>query len=91
MMAARLLDGLERLDATGEEAFAAARLAFLEWIFAQPGVVTASQAREALNALKAEAPESDAGQAFLRYLRQASVPVLRPRNRTSAGRARPLN
>ncbi len=81
MMATRILAGLERLDVSGEEASAAARLAFLEWVFAQPGETTAHDARAALKALANETPTSDAGRAFLRYLRQASVPVLRPRLR----------
>lgn len=89
MTATRILDGLEDLDLKGEDAKAAARLGFLEWVFTQTGCATPKDAQNALNTLDGVAPESDAAQAFVNYLREACLPVVRPRVR--AGRARRLH
>ena len=89
MTATRILDGLEDLDLKGEDAKAAARLGFLEWVFTQTGSATPKDAQKALSTLDGVAPESDAAQAFVGYLRQACSPVIRPRIRS--GRARRLH
>lgn len=88
MSATHILNGLERLDLTGDDAAAAARLGFLEWVFSQSGVATPRDAAQALAALHTT-PESDAGQAFVDYLRQACIPMARPKARL--GRSRRLH
>lgn len=89
MSANRILDGLEALDLQGEDAAAAARLGFLEWVFAMPGAATAQDAAEALKQAEAKNPGSDAAQAFVGYLRDATSVVSGPRVRS--GRARRLH
>jgi len=88
MTAARILDGLDRLDLAGDEAVAAARLGFLEWVFTQPGSVSACEARAALDGLRGQTPASDAAHAFLGYLREACGTGAHPavRRRGEAGR-----
>ena len=49
MTATRILDGLEDLDLKGEDAKAAARLGFLEWVFTQTGSATPKDAQKALS------------------------------------------
>ena len=81
MTATRILDGLERVTATGKEADSVARLGFLEWVFLQPGDATAKAAREALNCPAARNAGSAAARAFVDFLRQATLPVSRPGRR----------
>jgi hypothetical protein len=88
MKAETILNGLERLDLTGDDAAAAARLGFLEWVFSQKGEATACDAARAVAALPVM-PETDAGAAFVDYLRQACIPLARTRMRQ--GRARRLH
>lgn len=75
MTATLILDGLERSTATGDEAHVVARMGFLEWAFGLEGEATPAEARAALEAPAAKAPESDAAQAFVAFLRQATQPV----------------
>jgi len=75
MTATRILDGLERSDATGPEADSVARLGFLEWAFGLEGEVTPAKAKAALDSAEAQGPESDAACAFVLFLRQATRPV----------------
>jgi len=89
MTATRILSGLETLDLTGAEADAAARLGFLEWVFAMPGEATPQAAREALEAPEAQRAQSDAAQAFVAFLIEARHVMARPRGRN--GRARRLH
>lgn len=87
MTVMQILDGLERVDATGGEAEAAARLGFLEWAFALPGEATPEAARRALGACAAQGPDSPAARAFVGYLREAGRSIHRPARRGRAGRA----
>ena len=89
MTALRILGGLETLDLTGDDADAAARQGFLEWVFTQPGVATPKDAIEALKAPEAQHPQSDAAQAFVNFLQDATRPVIRGRVRS--GRAQRLH
>ncbi|WP_371226455.1 hypothetical protein [Roseovarius sp. 2305UL8-3] len=89
MTATRIIDGLEALDLKGEDAAAAARLGFLEWVFAMPGAATPQDAVDALKVPEAQNPGSAAAQAFVDFLHQATSPVTRPRSR--GGRARRLH
>jgi len=89
MTATRIIDGLETLDLKGEDAAAAARLGFLEWVFAMPGAATPQDAMDALDSPEAQNPGSAAAQAFVDFLREATCPVVRPRAR--GGRARRLH
>lgn len=75
MTAARILDGLERSDATGPEADSVARMGFLEWAFGLEGEVTPAKARAALDSEAAQRPGSDAACAFVLFLRQATRPM----------------
>jgi len=75
MSATRILNGLERVSATGPEADNVARLGFLEWVFGLEGEDTAAKARAALACPAAQRPESPAACAFVSFLRQASRPV----------------
>ena len=75
MTAARILDGLERSEATGAEADNVARMGFLEWAFGLEGEVTPAKAKAALDSAEAQGPESDAACAFVVFLRQATRPV----------------
>jgi hypothetical protein len=86
MIATRILQGLERLDLTGSDADAAARMGFLEWAFMDPEEVTASKAAALLSAPEAQAAESAAAQAFVAFLRDASLPVSPQRRGGRAGR-----
>lgn len=72
MTVSRIMHGLELSDATGREADAVARLGFLEWVFTQPDVVTAREARAALDAPELQNPTSAAARAFAGFLRQAT-------------------
>lgn len=89
MSATRILNGLETLDLTGTEADAAARQGFLEWVFTASGSVTPELAMRAVHSPEAQKAESDAAQAFVGFLRQASGAQMRPRVRK--GRARRLH
>ena len=86
MTATRIIQGLERLKLTGSDADAAARMGFLEWAFMDPEQVTPFKAAAALKAPEAQAAESAAAQAFVSFLRDASLPVSPPRRRGRAGR-----
>ncbi len=85
MSVTQILSGLERSDATGPDAEAAARMGFLEWAFGLTGAATPEAARAALEAASAPA-ESAAAQAFVGYLHQASAHVTRPVRRGRAAR-----
>ncbi|MEQ9261025.1 MAG: hypothetical protein RIG84_18210 [Roseovarius sp.] len=76
MMATRILDGLERSTATGEDAHMMARLGFLEWAFTLEGEATPAEARAALEVPEAQRAESCAAQAFVGFLREASRHVV---------------
>ncbi|WP_338550752.1 hypothetical protein [Roseovarius phycicola] len=72
----RIVDGLERCDATGSEAAAMARLGFLEWVFAHPGDVTPKVVGAALRDPSVQNPTSAAARAFVEVLREArDVPM----------------
>ena len=72
MSVSQILNGLERSPATGAEADAIARLGFLEWVFASPGVVTAKEARKALTDPAMQNPTSAAARAFVEVLQEAT-------------------
>ena len=76
MTAARILDGLERSEATGAEADNVARMGFLEWACGLEGEVTPAKAKAALDSAEAQGPESDAACAFVVFLRQATQPMM---------------
>lgn len=86
MSAMQILNGLETLTLTGEDAESAARLGFLEWVFSQAVDATPDGAAKALDDLGDDPAQSDAGLAFVGYLQQATEPVARSRARL--GRAR---
>lgn len=88
MTATRILDGLERSEATGAEADSVARLGFLEWAFGLEGEVTPAKAKAALDSAEAREPESDAACAFVVFLRQATKPM---RGSLRRGRRRALH
>ncbi|WP_111732003.1 hypothetical protein [Roseovarius amoyensis] len=74
--ALRILQGLERSPATGDEAEGMARLGFLEWMFALEGdSAVPEHARVALHSDAARAAESAAARAFVGFLRQATWPL----------------
>ncbi|WP_397541256.1 hypothetical protein [Roseovarius salis] len=75
MTATRILHGLERSAAKGDEADGIARLWFLEWVFGLDGEATPAEARAALASRAAQNAESAAACAFVRFLRQAAQPV----------------
>lgn len=86
MTAARILEGLETLSLTGREADAAARMGFLEWVFASPGDVTPDILCAALSSPGAQNPESAAAQAFVGFLHEARRGLSGPRCRQSRAR-----
>ncbi|PVA11808.1 hypothetical protein DC366_02340 [Pelagivirga sediminicola] len=86
MTAIQILMGLERSDAAGREADAAARMGFLEWAFALPGEATPEAARAAHGSCTACRPASAAAQAFVAYLQQAGCRMHRPVRRGRAAR-----
>ena len=88
MTTRRILEGLERSDATGHEADSIARLGFLEWAFAQPGEATPEAAQDALRQAEREQPSSAAARAFVGFLEQATVPICRKARR---GRLRQMH
>jgi hypothetical protein len=69
----RILDALEDSPTAGSQAQAAARMGFLEWVFAAPGPVTAQMVREALADPAAQEAQSAAARAFVDYLEQACL------------------
>ena len=71
MCVSRILDGLEASDASGPDADAVARLGFLEWVFSETGMVTATAAHDALDCPAARNAASPAAQAFVGFLQQA--------------------
>nr|WP_231125848.1 hypothetical protein [Roseovarius gahaiensis] len=71
MCVTRILDGLEASDAIGAEADAMARLGFLEWVFSETELVTATAARDALDCPAARNAASPAAQAFVGFLQHA--------------------
>jgi len=86
MSVTQILDGLEAMPATGDEADSAARAGFLEWVFATPGATTPQAAREALETHAAQAASSPAARAFVGFLQAACVPVSGARGRAGRGR-----
>lgn len=81
----RILDGLERCDATGPEADAIARLGFLEWVFGYPEQITGQVVSQTLAQSCVQNPSSEAARAFVGQLREArsvsgSVPARRGRH-----------
>ena len=89
MTATRILDGLERSTATGDEADSIARLGFLEWAFGLDGEITPRQARDALASPAAQKADSAAARAFVGFLHEAARPIARSLVRR--GRARTLH
>ncbi len=81
MTATRIIQGLERIDATGTDAAMAARLGFLEWAFCDLDGGTPQAARAALDCAEAQSPNSAAAQAFVSYLREATLTLNRPKRR----------
>ncbi|WP_135501760.1 hypothetical protein [Roseovarius aestuariivivens] len=81
MTVTRIVEGLERSEATGPAAQDAARLGFLEWVFAHPGQVTAQTIRAAQAELSACPMSSDAACAFADVLRQAAPGLHAPGRR----------
>jgi len=86
MTVTQILDGLEAMPETGAEADSAARLGFLEWVFASPGAATPQAARDALATDAAQEASSPAARAFVGFLQAACVPVRGARGRTRRGR-----
>jgi len=82
MTVTQILDGLEAMRETGDEADSAARLGFLEWVFAMPGTATPQAARDALSTAAAQEARSPAARAFVGFLQAACVPVRGARGRT---------
>ncbi|MFD0858331.1 hypothetical protein [Roseovarius aquimarinus] len=80
MTVTQILNGLERVEAVGADADAAARMGLLEWAFALPGAATPEAARAALDAAP-DRVESAAARAFVRYLGEASTPMPPPARR----------
>ncbi len=77
MTAINIIKGLERMDATGAEAKAAARLGFLEWAFNPAHEATPKTARDALSDPSLQNASSPAARAFVRYLQEATVQITR--------------
>ncbi|GAW36046.1 hypothetical protein RA2_03114 [Roseovarius sp. A-2] len=69
----RILDALEDSPTVGTQAQVAARMGFLEWVFATPGPVTAQMVREALADPAAREAQSAAARAFVEYLEEACI------------------
>lgn len=86
MSATQILSGLERSDAAGADADAAARMGFLEWAFALSVDATPEAARAAHGSCLAQRPASAAAQAFVAYLREAASTTRRPVRRGRAAR-----
>ncbi|WP_306113209.1 MULTISPECIES: hypothetical protein [unclassified Roseovarius] len=83
MSITRILNGLECMNETGNDAVQAARLGFLEWAFCARDGGTPQAARAALGDPAAQNASSDAAKAFVAYLRDATRPVVaRPRRRS---------
>jgi len=80
MTVTQILNGLERMEAVGADADAAARMGLLEWAFALPGAATPEAARAALDAAP-ERVQSPAARAFVRYLGEASRTAPQPARR----------
>ena len=85
----RILDALENSPTAGAQAHAAARMGFLEWVFAAPGPVTAQMARDALAEPAARQAQSAAARAFVEHLKEACIAGLGSPARR--GRTRPLH
>lgn len=90
MSVVQIVEGLERSDATGRAAQDAARLGFLEWVFAHQGMVNAGTIRAAQAELRDCRVSSDAACAFAEVLRQA-VPGLQSAGRRGGRLARRMN
>lgn len=86
MTATQILSGLERSDAAGLEAEAAARMGFLEWAFALNVDATPEAARAAHGSCIARRPASAAARAFVAYLHDAGHRMHRPVRRGRAAR-----
>ena len=83
-----IMSGLERSGATGDAAQTAAKLGFLEWVFAYPGVVTARVVRDALDEPAVKNAGSAAARAFVDVLEEAqAATVMTPVRRGRAARA----
>ncbi len=81
MSISRILNGLETIDATGHEAVQAARLGILEWAFCAQDGGTSQAALKALDCHAARNARSDAARAFVEFLKDATVPCVRPTRR----------
>ncbi len=81
MTATRIIQGLERIDATGTDAAMAARLGFLEWAFGARIEATPQAARTALADPILQNASSPAARAFVNYLREATRTISRPTRR----------
>ncbi len=81
MTVSHIINGLETMDLTGAEATQAARLGFLEWAFCDLDGGTPQAARAALDCAEAQSPNSAAAQAFVSYLREATLTLNRPKRR----------
>lgn len=66
----QIIGALEDNPEQGAQALDAARLGFLEWVFAAPGPVTARMARDALDTQAARDAQSPAARAFVGCVRQ---------------------
>lgn len=83
MTVTRILDGLEKSNATGAEATSVAQRGFLEWSFVS-SEASPTAARAALSDPAVKNAQSDAAQAFVGYLTQATQIIAAPRRRRSA-------
>jgi hypothetical protein len=86
MTVTQILNGLETVPATGAEADNAARLGFMEWVFASPRAATPQAARDALQTEAAQEASSPAARAFVGFLQAACVPMRAGRGRARRGR-----
>ncbi|SEK35449.1 hypothetical protein [Roseovarius nanhaiticus] len=89
MTVTQILKGLDRMDAVGADADAAARMGFLEWAFALPGAATPEAARAALDTALDISPreaQSPAARAFVAFLSEATLHVPPPARRGRAAR-----
>ncbi len=89
MTALAIMDGLQRLAREGDAAEQAARLGFLEWVFALPPDASPQQAASrALDGLDPPEAPSAAAAAFLEFLEQATRPSVVGATRRGGARGR---
>lgn len=89
MTAPAIMDGLQRLGREGEAAEQAARMGFLEWVFALPPEASPQQAASrALDRLERPAAPSAAAAAFLGFLEEAARLTLEDATRRGGARGR---